>query len=93
MDQDQRRARIFNMRKARPIPHIPTTPAPATVYFIESRPAPSQPWQQASGVQSSWESKDKALERLAARREMQPGWEHRLMERITTVTERPATDA
>lgn len=61
-------------------------------YFIQSRPAPSQPWQQASGVPFSWASKATALDRLADRRERQPGWEHRLMERITTVTEQPATE-
>lgn len=31
MDQNQRRARIINMRKAHPIPHIRTAPAPDTV--------------------------------------------------------------
>lgn len=62
-------------------------------YFIQSRPAPNQPWQRASGVPVSWESKAKALEKLAARREMQPNWEHRLMERKTTVTEQPTTEA
>ncbi|MFF5984394.1 hypothetical protein ACFY78_36685 [Streptomyces olindensis] len=65
---------------------------PTTSYFIQSRPAPSQPWQRATGVRVSWESKAKALERLAARRQMQPTWEHRLMERITTITEQPATE-
>lgn len=63
-----------------------------TSYFIQSRPHPRAPWQRATGVNASWESKPKALERLAARREMQPSWEHRLMERITTVTEQPATE-
>lgn len=62
-------------------------------YFIQSRPAPSQPWQRASGVNASWESKSKALNRLSARREMQPNWEHRLMERVTTVVERSASEA
>jgi hypothetical protein len=65
----------------------------ATAYFIRSRPAPGQPWQRATGVNASWASKATALERLAARREMQPSWEHRLMERITAVTEQPATEA
>lgn len=60
-------------------------------YFIQSRPAPGRPWEQ-SGLRFSWESKAKALEKLAARREMQPTWEHRLMERITTITERPASE-
>lgn len=64
----------------------------AISYFIQSRPAPGQPWQRATGVNATWESKAKALERLAARREMQPNWEHRLMERITTITEQPATE-
>lgn len=66
-------------------------PKATTSYFIESRPAPSQPWQQ-HGLRFSWESKPKALEKLATRREQQPNWEHRLMERITTVTEQPATE-
>lgn len=61
-------------------------------YFIQSRPAPGQPWQRATGVAASWASKATALERLAARRQMQSNWEHRLMERITTVTEQPATE-
>lgn len=56
-------------------------------------PASSQPWQRATGVNITWESKAKALEKLAVRRAMQPSWEHRLMERITTVTEQPATEA
>ncbi|MGW6598480.1 hypothetical protein [Streptomyces sp. NPDC055036] len=60
-------------------------------YFIQSRPAPSQPWQQ-QGLHVSWESKTKALEKLAARRGMQPTWEHRLMERATTVTEQPTDE-
>lgn len=62
---------------------------PTTTYFIQSRPAPGQPWQQGNG---SWESKPVALGKLANRREMQPGWEHWLMERITIVTEQPATE-
>ncbi|MBQ0827676.1 hypothetical protein [Streptomyces tagetis] len=62
----------------------------AVTYFIESRPAPTQPWRRAPGVRVGWESKATALEKLAWRREQQPNWEHRLMERITTVTERPS---
>ncbi|MFD4788274.1 hypothetical protein ACFWN1_14685 [Streptomyces sp. NPDC058459] len=61
----------------------------SVTYFLQSRPAPSQPWQRPSGITVSWESKAKALERLAARREMQPNWEHRLMQRTTKVTEEP----
>ncbi|WP_030568538.1 hypothetical protein [Streptomyces aureocirculatus] len=68
------------------------TEQPTTAYFIQSRPAPSQPWQRAEGTHITWETKAKALDRLVARREMQPSWEHRLMERITTVTEQPATE-
>lgn len=64
-----------------------------TSYFIQSRPTPDQPWQQATGITASWESKPTALDRLAARREMQPSWEHRLMERRVVVTEQPATEA
>ncbi|QCX81085.1 hypothetical protein C9F11_37510 [Streptomyces sp. YIM 121038] len=63
-----------------------------TAYFIQSRPAPSQPWQRPTGVPRTWASKAAALERLATRREMQPGWEHRLMERTTTTTQQPATE-
>ncbi|MFI8351260.1 hypothetical protein [Streptomyces sp. NPDC085596] len=59
-------------------------------YFVQSRPTPSQPWQQ-HGLRYSWESKRQALGKLAWRREQQPSWEHRLMERTTTVTERPTT--
>ncbi len=66
----------------------PVTVTTAVSYFIQSRPAPSQPWQRASGVVCIWESRDTALEQLATRRERQPGWEHRLRERITSVTER-----
>lgn len=95
MDQNQRRARQINMRKGRPLPARPspldaTEETAAVSYFIQSRPAPGQPWQQ-SGLHFSWQSKAKALEKLAARREMQSTWEHRLMERRTTVTEQPAT--
>ncbi|MFD7884057.1 hypothetical protein ACFV3N_16660 [Streptomyces bauhiniae] len=57
-------------------------------YFIQSRPAPSQPWQQP-GLKFSTASVDQALGRLAARREMQSNWEHRLMQRKTTVSEEP----
>jgi hypothetical protein len=32
MDQNQRRARIINMRKAKPLPHIRTAPVPDTVH-------------------------------------------------------------
>ncbi|WP_338683892.1 hypothetical protein QD712_25695 [Streptomyces acidiscabies] len=60
-------------------------------YFIQSRPAPNQPWQQ-HGLHYSCESKPQALAKLAARREMQSTWEHRLMERTTTITEQPATE-
>ncbi|MBZ6085883.1 hypothetical protein KVH15_33410 [Streptomyces olivaceus] len=62
-----------------------------TSYFIQSRPTPDEPWAQL-GVRWSWQSKTKALEKLAARREMQPAFEHRLMERVTTVVERTATE-
>lgn len=93
MDQNQRRARAIAMRKGSPLPHVRTAPNQTTTvsYFIQSRPAPGQPWQQAAGVHITWESKAKALEKLAARRAMQPSWEHRLMERTTTVTEQPTT--
>ncbi|MFJ9214257.1 hypothetical protein [Streptomyces sp. NPDC102264] len=69
-----------------------TMPDHPTTYFIESRPAPSQPWRKVPGVHVGWDDKAKALAKLAYRREMQPTWEHRLMERITTVTERPADE-
>lgn len=71
------------------MPDQPTTET-HVAYFIQSRPAPSQPWQQ-TGLRFSWASEHTALDKLAARREMQPTWEHRLMERVTTITERPAT--
>ncbi|MGI3198482.1 hypothetical protein ACRJ4B_16005 [Streptomyces sp. GTA36] len=64
----------------------------ATAYFIQSRPHPGAPWQRAAGISVSWTSKPQALGRLADRRRAQPNWEHRLMERITTITERPATE-
>ncbi len=67
-------------------------PDQPTSYFIQSRPHPGAPWQRATGVHALWASKNQALQRLADRREMQPNWEHRLMERITTVIERPATE-
>jgi hypothetical protein len=58
-------------------------------YFIQSRPHPGAPWQRPAVGVDCWESKTTALQRLAARREGQPTWEHRLMERITSVTEQP----
>lgn len=63
----------------------------ATAYFIRSRPAPGQPWQMPS---PRWTTQDKprALHLLRYRREQQPGWEHQLMEEVTTVTVRPATE-
>ncbi|MEV5977529.1 hypothetical protein [Streptomyces sp. NPDC052114] len=94
VDQNQRRARQVAMRKGQPLPHdrTPAEGGQPTSYFIQSRPAPSQPWQRPSGVSASWRSKATALDRLADRRRAQPGWEHRLMERIVTVTEQPATE-
>ncbi|WP_431985259.1 hypothetical protein [Streptomyces qinglanensis] len=64
-----------------------------TAYFIQSRPHPGAPWQRPTGITASWELKPMALGKLAARREMQPQWKHRLMVRITTVTEQPAEEA
>jgi hypothetical protein len=94
MDRNRRIARAINMRQTPPIPHVRTAePAPGTVYFIESRPHPGAPWERASTQTATWEEKSEALRQLAARREMQPNWEHRLMERITTVTEQHATEA
>jgi hypothetical protein len=75
------------------MPDQPVTRTVAVSYFIQSRPAPSQPWQQASGIPFSWESRPVALAKLADRRDRQPGWEHRLIERTTTVTEQPADEA
>lgn len=92
MDQNQRRARQITMRQAKPLPHIRTAPAqPGTVYFIESRPHSGAPWERASS-RRTWDDKPEALRQLATRRAAQPTWEHRLMERITTVTEQPATE-
>lgn len=94
MDQKQHRARIINMRQGKPLRRPTQDPDAVTTYsyFIQSRSHPGAEWERASGVHITWESKEKALEKLAARREMQSGWEHRLMERVTTVTERPATE-
>ncbi len=81
------------MRQTPPIPHTRTVPEqPGTVYFVESRPHADAPWQRASDRPATWAEKPEALRQLAARREAQPGWEHRLMERITTVVEQPATE-
>lgn len=92
MDEHHRRARIIRMRKTPPPPRTISPDQSRTTYFIESRPVASQPWQRASDIDSSCESKDEALRRLASRREMQPTWEHRLMERTITVTEQPAAE-
>ncbi|MGJ5895133.1 hypothetical protein ACSCBZ_24735 [Streptomyces niveiscabiei] len=94
MDQNQRRARIINMRQGKPLRRPTRDPDAVTTYsyFIQSRPHADAEWERPSGVHITWASKTKALERLGSRREMQPGWEHRLMERITMVTERPATE-
>ncbi|WP_394434553.1 hypothetical protein [Streptomyces sp. SGAir0957] len=59
-------------------------------YFIQSRPAPGQPWQRPPGVATKWADKRTSLQRLAARREQQPSWEHRLMQHVTT--ESPADE-
>jgi hypothetical protein len=64
----------------------------ANEYFIQSRPAQSQPWRQASGPKANWSTKTGALAALAYRRENQPNWEHRLMARTTIVTEQPADE-
>ncbi|MFI6639970.1 hypothetical protein [Streptomyces sp. NPDC050504] len=68
-----------------------TDPTPTVRYALQSRPAPSQPWQ-ATGPQTSWARRDTALRALAARRQAQPSWEHRLVRRTTTVTETPLTE-
>jgi hypothetical protein len=70
----------------------PQEPTAAVAYFIQSRPYIGAPWQRGAGINVSWEPKAVALARLASRREMQPSLQHRLMERITTVVERPATE-
>lgn len=67
-------------------------PDQPTTYFIQSRPHPGAPWQRATGVNVSWTDKRLALSRIADRRRAQPSWEHRLMERVTRVTEQPATE-
>ncbi|MFJ8054924.1 hypothetical protein [Streptomyces sp. NPDC096142] len=82
-------ARAYLATRAQEKKRMPET---TVSYYIQSRPAPSQPWQRAAGVQFSWASKPQALGKLAARREMQPNWEHRLMVRTTTVTEKPLDD-
>lgn len=92
MDRNQRIARIIGMRKTPPPPRTITPHQTQTTYFVQSRPHPGAAWQRATGVTASWESKPMALERLAARREMQPNWEHRLMERVIKVIEQPATE-
>lgn len=69
-----------------------TDQQPAVAYFIQSRPAPDQRWQWRAEAQFAWESKVLALKKLADRRDMQPSWEHRLMERVTTVVERPTPE-
>jgi hypothetical protein len=64
----------------------------ATVsYFIQSRPAPGQPWQRR-GTPATWKARSEVLEELDYLRRNQPTWEHRLMERVTTITERPAAE-
>ncbi|MEU5596855.1 hypothetical protein [Streptomyces sp. NPDC020298] len=68
--------------------HTDPTAETRVSYFIQSRPTADAPWQ-PHGLRASWASKDKGLERLASRREMQPTWEHRLMTRTTTVIEEP----
>lgn len=95
MDQNQRRARIIGMRQGKPLPRTRTAqPGQTTVsYFIQSRPAPSQPWRKPAGVLAGWDTKTEAMEKLAYRRRMQPTWQHRLMERIVTITEQPAGES
>lgn len=70
---------------------MPDPTAYPTTYFIQSRPAPGQPWQTPS---PRWTTEDRAraLHLLRRRREQQPGWEYRLMERVTTVVVRPAAE-
>lgn len=63
----------------------------SVTYFIQSRPAPSAPWQDP-GRSITWASLDKALDQLAVRRERQPNWEHRLMKRTITVTDEPVPE-
>lgn len=89
---DEFRAHLLARAKEKHMADQPSTETQIN-YFLQSRPAPSQPWQQASGVKFSWESRTQALGKLAARREMQPSWEHRLVQRTTTVTEEPLLDA
>ncbi|WP_199546633.1 hypothetical protein [Streptomyces sp. N35] len=69
----------------------PTPRIVSVAYFIEYRPAPGQPWQKTPKA-AACEVKADALRLLAYRREHQANWEHRLMQRVTTVTEQPAEE-
>jgi hypothetical protein len=62
-------------------------------YHLEHRTPGETVWMKNTpgiGANWSWSSRDKADQRLAQARERWPDHEHRLIETLTTVTERPA---
>ncbi|MFF9639415.1 hypothetical protein ACF1D2_33150 [Streptomyces bacillaris] len=65
-------------------------------YRLEHRHREEATWRPNTpgiGANWSWQSREKADQRLAEARDRWPDFEHRLIETTTTVTEQPATPA
>ncbi|KOG78736.1 MULTISPECIES: hypothetical protein [Streptomyces] len=74
----------------------PPTSEARCSYRLEHRRPGETTWQRNTpgiGANWSWQSREKAAQRLAEARDRWPDFEHRLIETTTTVTEQPAAPA
>ncbi|MFB8122158.1 hypothetical protein ACFVG1_13300 [Streptomyces bacillaris] len=74
----------------------PTEGETTRSYRLEHRLPGDTTWQRNTpgiGANWSWQSREKAEQRLAEARNRWPDFEHRLIEKTTTVTEQPAAPA
>ena len=74
----------------------PPTSEARCSYRLEHRRPGETTWQRNTpgiGANWSWQSREKADQRLAEARDRWPDFEHRLIETTTTVTEQPAAPA
>ncbi|MFH9236072.1 hypothetical protein [Streptomyces globisporus] len=74
----------------------PTTSEATRSYRLEHRRPGETTWQRNTpgiGANWSWQSREKADQRLAEARDRWPDFEHRLIETTTAVTEQPAAPA
>lgn len=74
----------------------PTTTEAGLSYRLEHRHREEDTWRPNTpgiGANWSWRSREKAEQRLVEARDRWPDFEHRLIEKTTTVTEQPAAPA